>query len=77
MRVLQIAIALDQLVNTLLGGYADETISAKSYRCRHNSGMRWLAYRSINALFFWQDDHCHSAFDSEKLRAHFPIEYRL
>lgn len=28
----QVLVALDQLVNTLAGGYADETISSRAYR---------------------------------------------
>ena len=28
----QIAVAFDQLVNTLLGGWADETLSARAWR---------------------------------------------
>ena len=30
----QVAIAFDQLINTLLGGYADETLSARAHRMR-------------------------------------------
>lgn len=28
----QVMVAVDQLVNTLLGGWADETLSARAYR---------------------------------------------
>lgn len=32
MQIKQVLIALDQLANTLAGGYADETISSRCYR---------------------------------------------
>ena len=59
-----IFIACSQLLNTLLGGWPDETTSARSYRMRHKKF--WYAmYRCINVLFFWQDDHCKWAYDLE------------
>ena len=30
----QILVALDQLINTLIGGYADETLSSRAHRRR-------------------------------------------
>ena len=47
---LQILIALDQLTNTIFGGWADETLSARCYREK-----RWFQH-VINLLFFWQTD---------------------
>lgn len=75
----QFLIAFDQLMNTLVYvkgdgfGYADETLSARAYRLREESA---LPYKLINALFFWQDDHCKEAYESEQLNKQLPLEYR-
>lgn len=53
MRLKQIAIAVDQLGNTLLGGWADETLSARAYRNRFSSNGWRLLYSLINDVFFW------------------------
>lgn len=72
MMVKQILVAIDQLGNTLLGGWADETISARAWRMRL-AKRRWaLAVRCINAIFFWQNNHCRGAHAAELARAHFP-----
>jgi hypothetical protein len=66
----QFALWVDQGVNVLTGGYADETLSARCYR-----EDLWLR-PWINALFFWQRDHCQSAFQNELLRKHLPEVYQ-
>ena len=71
---LQVLIAIDQLFNTLIGGYADETISSYAHRKRLK-GKPWLA-RLIDAFFFWQPNHCQQAFQSELDRAHLPPSVR-
>ena len=71
---LQVLIAIDQLFNTLIGGYADETISSYAHRKRLK-GKPWLA-RLIDAHFFWQPNHCQQAFQSELDRAHLPPSVR-
>ena len=71
-----LAIAVDQLFHALIGGHADETLSAAAYRQRHQSRTwKWL-YNSLNALFFWQTDHCYLSYQSELARKHLPEEYR-
>lgn len=70
MSLKQIAIAFDQLLNTLLGGMSDETLSARA----HRTGSAWEPV--IDALFFWQVDHCADAYRSEKERKQLPQEYR-
>ena len=70
MSLKQIAIAIDQLANTLLGGFSDETLSARA----HRTGSAWEPV--IDALFFWQADHCQDAYLSEKERKQLPTEYR-
>lgn len=71
----QVLVAIDQLVNTLLWGKADETLSARAWR-HHLDGSRDWPYKLIDALFFWQSDHCRQAYESEMERAHLPKEYR-
>lgn len=77
MSLLQIAVAVDQLGNTLLGGWADETISARAWRQRHK--RRWLVLmRLIDgvARLFGQRDHCRKAHESEILRTQSPPQSR-
>lgn len=69
---LQVLISLDQFVNTLLCGYADETLSARAYRHAEIKKDRRWPMTLINALFFWQDDHCKHAYESELERSHLP-----
>ena len=70
MSLKQIAIAFDQLLNALLGGMADETLSARAHRT--GSVLEPL----IDALFFWQVAHCFESYISEKRRQQLPPEYR-
>jgi len=81
---LALLIALDQLLNALLWGYVDETLSSRAYRSaqlRTPAKRRWrLAERLINALF-WRDRvgelrHCQLAYLGELAREHSPpIEF--
>lgn len=72
----QAAIALDQLANALLGGMADETISARLYR---NSGRYWYARAAMLALDALLSpvtrDHCLRAWEAEGRREHLPRDY--
>lgn len=70
-----LAIAADQLLNALLGGCADETLSSRAWRmdAKPRPKLRWqLARRLIDALFFWQRGHCRGAYEMERLRRHLP-----
>lgn len=71
----QVLIALDQLVNTILGGMADETLSSRAYRHCLDGSRRWPK-RIIDHLFFWQDEHCKQAYESEINRSHLPEKMR-
>lgn len=73
---LQVLVAIDQFVNTLLCGYADETLSARAYRHAEIKKDRRWPMRVIDTLFFWQDGHCKQAYESEISRSHFPPEER-
>lgn len=72
----KLAIALDQLFNTILCGYPDETLSSRTYRSAVLETVkkkRWiLAHKIINGLFFWQKDHCYHSHKSEIERNHSP-----
>lgn len=45
-------------------GHHDETVSARCYRLRHEKGWG-KAYRVLNKVYFWQDDHCKKSFDED------------
>lgn len=70
----QLLIAIDQVLNALLGGMADETLSARAHRQRLRG--RPAMAQAINALFFWQVDHCRGAYASEVARKHLPTHYQ-
>ncbi len=60
-----IAAWLSQGLNKVfLNGSPDMTVSARCYINRERPGWR-IAYRAINRVFFWQDDHCKSSFRSD------------
>lgn len=73
----QLMLALDQLANVLLGGWADETLSSRAYRVsRKTSSWRWkIASTCINGLFF-NRNHCYDAFESERNSTQLPHEFR-
>lgn len=70
----QVLIALDQLINTLLWGMADETLSARAWRHKLDGSRSWPCW-IIDALFFFQKDHCRQAYESEVLRRQLPDAY--
>lgn len=70
-----IYISISQLGNTVLAGYPDESFSARCYRKRDRK--YWgKAYRVINAIFFWQHNHCYESYVSEKESKHLPDSYK-
>jgi hypothetical protein len=71
----QNAIAFDQQLNAFLFGWADETLSARAWRKRDTS-LGKLAYRIINGIFFWQQNHCHQSWVAEMERRQLPRSYR-
>lgn len=76
MSVKQVLIALDQLANTLIGGWADESISARAFRM-HRHSRRWnQAMKLIDTLCFWEPAHCQLAWLGERARNQLPVEYR-
>ena len=70
-----VLIAIDQLFNAVIGGYCDESLSSRAYRW-DNDGVRSWPKKVINALFFWQKDHCQSAYTNEREGRQLPPELR-
>lgn len=66
----QVLIAIDQLINTLIGGMADETISARAYR------KGWVRRAAFINWLFRDPKHCHDAYEAEKQRTQAPKDYR-
>ena len=73
----QVAIAIDQLGNALLGGWADETLSSCAWRMERD-GRPWgrITRPLIDTLFFFQSNHCRNAFECERQRVQAPPETR-
>ncbi|MAE21805.1 MAG: hypothetical protein CMK92_05180 [Pseudomonas sp.] len=65
--------SLDQLANTLLGGYPDETISSRAGKGRLRGSIFWsVAADLIDVLFLpFETDHCNRSIEwdeGEKVR---------
>lgn len=74
---IQVLLALDQLVNAMLGGWADEALSARAHRMKVKGHPYWgWIANAINQLFFWQADHCLMAYEAEAKRWQLPPEFR-
>lgn len=71
----QLWIAFDQFVNALLAGWADETLSCRSWRQQHKPRYA-IAVKVINGIFFWQNNHCRGAYHQERQRMHIAPELR-
>lgn len=72
----QFLISLDQLIGTLAGGMADESISARAWR-EGKTSRKWNAIRlTIDAIFWFDKQHCFSSYISEFERTQLPPEYR-
>lgn len=72
----QLLIAVDQLINTFVGGMADETLSAAAWRNRDKHSL----YKVIDVIMFWDKkegkSHCQLSYESELQRNHLPNEYQ-
>lgn len=76
--LLQILIAIDQLANALIGGDADETLSARAHRMRVKGQPCWAwTAEAIDWLFWWQRNpgHCERSYLSELRRHQLPKDY--
>ena len=75
-----VLIAVDQLLNALTGGGADETLSSRTYRrailTQSKPKKRWLVlYKIINGLFS-DPMHCETAYHSELNRKQYPEDFK-
>ena len=72
-------VAIDQLVNTVLGGWPDETMSSRAWRW-HVAGIRSWPCAVIDTLFFWDRSanmgHCELSWQSERTGRQIPPELR-
>jgi hypothetical protein len=73
--LVRIGDALSQLVNVVifLGKNPNESVSGRAYRERmaesHAYGFWWYLHLIINCLFWWEDNHCRSAYNADVVRA--------
>lgn len=72
-------IAIDQLLNTLTGGAADETLSSRAYRgavLKEHPRKRWrVIHILINAVFF-DRNHCKESYFSEVYRRQYTDDFK-
>lgn len=74
-----VLIALDQLLNTVCGGFPDETISAVCYRKSQEKGhygFKLLKFILDITLTPINQDHCFESYYSEMKRSQLPEKYR-
>lgn len=70
-----VLIAVDQLVNALLAGFPDETLSSRAWRWEKD-GVRSWPRRVFDRLFFWEPNHCRESYQSEREGRQLPPELR-
>lgn len=73
MKLKQIAVALDQLVNTIFGGYADETMSSRCWRLREFQPYKTLL-PVIDTVLFFDPQHCETSYLNEIARKYLPAD---
>lgn len=60
--LLRLLVLMDCMVNAMIGGSINETMSACADRMRERGQPVWgWTANFIDTLFFWQDGHCHAA----------------
>ena len=62
--IVNILLGIDQLVNVLMFGDPDETISSRAGRVCPDS----IFTKTIDFIFFWKKDHCQRAIEKEGYR---------
>lgn len=71
----QVLIAFDQLLNAFFRGYADETLSSRAWRHYADGSRKWPKVL-IDALLFFDKDHCRTSYESELKRRQLPPSMR-
>lgn len=70
-------VAIDQLLNALLGGACDESLSSRAYRADRDGKLFGRFFRPvIDTLFFWQQRHCYDAYLAELHRRQYSTNFR-
>jgi len=76
----QVAIAIDQLLNALLRGWADETLSSRAWRMWVKGKPMGLFWKPLIDTLFWFQardfNHCQRSYENEKRRYNSPAEMR-
>lgn len=73
----KLLVACDQLLNALLDGWPDETLSSRCWRWHKDDVRSWPCHwLDTLAALFGDEDHCRSAYDSERRRRQLPPELR-
>lgn len=65
--LLNVLIAFDQPINTLIGGYPDETLSASAWLGEQQGRIIPKIMRPVIDFLFlpFESDHCRRAYESE------------
>lgn len=73
----KLLVACDQLLNALLGGWPDETLSSRCWRW-HVAGVRSWPCRCLDRLaaLFGDREHCRQSYESERTGRQMPPELR-
>lgn len=75
--LINILIALSQLGNTILGGYPDESMSARAWRTGKQGKLPGVLTRPlIDGLFWFDPDHCRKAYENLMAGKHMPPDIR-
>lgn len=78
-RIKNLGIAVDQLIYvviTLGVGMPDETMSAAAYRMEKAGKLAGFFRPVIDAILWFDPDHCRQAYLSEMNKKQLPDEYR-
>lgn len=75
--IMAVIIAFDQLLNAILLGAPDETLSSRAYRADRDGKWFGRIFRPvIDVLFFWQQQHCFQAYTAEVQRRQYSANFR-
>jgi hypothetical protein len=77
MKLKQVIIAIERLINTLANGWSDETLSARAFRNADKRKSWYYFMRFIDFIFFWQKCHCYCSWVNEIERKNLPSSYSI
>ena len=81
-RVTQLGVSLSQLLHCVVGlavgdAWADESLSARAWREERSGRRGWgRVRRAIDALFWFDPQHCRGSYEAEVERMQAAPEYR-